>query len=102
MPNAGKIKTSSKEDLLQLDPAFSHAVSLALTYSGLQDVLQTDVGFSELLVESAACMARTERLDGAKRVLAVAHRTLGKLDAPVSTLRRQAATMQRFFDDWGV
>lgn len=102
IPNTSEIKTSSKEDLLQLDPAFAHVVSLALNYTRLQGVLQASVEFSTLLIESAACMARTENLERAKKVLRVANRTLEQLDVPANALRKRAGTMQHFFDDWGV
>jgi len=103
MPNTAEIRTSSKADLLQHEPVYAHAVSLALKYTTLQGVLRPSVEFSELLIESAACMARTERLEEAKQVLGVANRTLEQLDVPAdNALRMRAVTMQRFFDDWGV
>ena len=102
MPNRGKIRTSSKEDLLELKPAFAHPVSLALKYMMLQNVLRPSMKFTALIIESAACMARTEHWQGAKQVLGVANRTLEQLDVPTNNaLRKRAATMQSFFDDWG-
>jgi hypothetical protein len=106
VPRAGKIRDSSKQDLIQIEWVVPHAMSLAARYTEFEDVLPSSEEWVALLVECAGCEVRKENWQEAKHFLGVANRALEKLDRGVSgsaesDLERRVVSMQSFIDEWG-
>ena len=106
VPDTGRIRGSSKEDLGELGWVLDSAGHVAMCYTELADMLHYTTEWVALLLDCAGCMVRTEHWQETKKMLAVATNALatscgGESSGAEGDVEKRLATMQCFLDEWG-